>query len=119
MSLNYDLTAIKDRSKNYPSTGGAENPTTVRLIFATMAVDMGAITEKNAAEFYARLRMVSMAENRTTTPMEAIVGHIGLKTNVVTLSRASWLKGFINNTMDRFIYEANETWLEVNRNAVS
>lgn len=59
MSLNWNLTGIKNYEHLcWREDGNGEktmNPVTHSLIFATMAVDMGEITEKNWKEFWTRI----------------------------------------------------------------
>ena len=64
--------------------------TTQTLIFATMSVGIGHITEKNAEEFYTRLAMLERVDGamrrRGGEPMcftrDEVRAHIGLRTNV-------------------------------------
>jgi hypothetical protein len=92
------------------------NPVTNVLIWATIGVDLGSITEKNAAEFFARLRFTERldgpflirAEVDGVRPEgeaafvteEEVAAHIGLSCNVVDKSRTQWLKRFTND-LDR------------------
>jgi hypothetical protein len=75
---------------------------TETLIFATMAVQMGSITEANADEFYARLKFIEALDgpfmyqskdgersDRYFTP-EDIQAHIGLVCNVSTTTTAAF-----------------------------
>ncbi|MAH47417.1 hypothetical protein CMI37_16455 [Candidatus Pacearchaeota archaeon] len=84
-------------------------PVTNCLIWATMSIDMGRITEDNWQEFFARIALVERCSGsfmqeeaedgkwvgRTFTP-EEIRAHIGLRTNVST---TGWLK-FCSKTLD-------------------
>lgn len=101
MSLNFDTT------KCNPPIPTDENDTTLRevLIFATMFLGISDLTEKNAAEFYARIHLNELAfggmRNRSlegggfepvlVTPAE-VRRWIGLHTNASTLTRAQFLK---------------------------
>lgn len=84
------------------------NPLTNVLIWATISVDLGSITQENAGEFFARLRFTEKqlgpflirAEvdgvrpegvNAFITP-EEVIAHIGLVCNVSNKTRAAWLK---------------------------
>lgn len=119
MSLNWNVTKIKNHEKlcwvrdnSVPETewtdkkGWKMNPITDVLIWITIAVDMGEITEKNAKEFYWRLRFREMFLNYKTLnatnkqgkvvrnfnpTLSDIRQHIGLCTNVSTKSRAQFL----------------------------
>lgn len=77
---------------------------TEALVFSTMAIDMGEITEKNAQEFYERLyawersrgALLRQRENegapwtdRYITPAD-VLEHVGMRTNVVTESTAKF-----------------------------
>lgn len=63
------------------------NPVTESLIWATMAVGLGSITEQNWEEFYYRLKLYEFhnrepyMQHFEVTP-EMIRAHIGLRTNV-------------------------------------
>ena len=97
-------------------------PETEILIYHTMAVGMGSITEKNYNEFYMRVLIWEALESgskhsegsaeywnrRDGTNFKAgdsfitwerVRGHIGLCTNVSTESRPKWIKRFC----DRFV----------------
>ena len=72
------------------------NPVINAIIWATIAVDMGRITEKNWKEFYRRMRMLDIVEGRPyfqepykLTP-DLIKGMIGLHTNVITKPASSF-----------------------------
>lgn len=111
MSLDYNLTKIANR-KTVCFTGGGDNiemrPVTEAMIFRTMSLDMGEITEKNWKEFMFRSRLYTKVfsapmtrHDRDGSPEgldfspEDIKSHIGLTTNVSTKSRAGFLKRVI------------------------
>lgn len=129
MALRWNLSAVKDGDtvcwitapEDMPMHGvkaGEQvmNPVTNALIWATIAVDLGGITEKNAAEFYARLRFTERldgpflirAEVDGKRPEgeaafiteEEVRAHVGLSANVTDKSRTQWLKRFTND-LDR------------------
>ena len=130
MSLNWDITNVKDHKsvcwlpdpegEINPKTGEVYvmmNPVTKALIFATMSVDIGRITEDNADEFYARLGFFRQlwgpfvanddGSPREITPQD-VQAHIGLVTNVNTLTRAKWLtkvKGIIDRDTTARVYD--------------
>ena len=106
MSLNWNLGRIKDHS-TVCWVGEEMNPVTHSLLFSTMIVDMGEITEENADEFYFRTEMASKVGGPPMRRVkedsesgfegvdysyEDIRKHIGLTTNVFTVSRAAFLK---------------------------
>jgi hypothetical protein len=107
-------------------------PETERLIYLTMAVGMGAITETNYHEFYLRVRIWGglHGESKHTTvsaeywnrrdgtnykkgdywiTRERVRDHIGLKTNVTTEGRAKWIK----RIGDSFVRELKLTDLKI------
>jgi hypothetical protein len=143
MSLNSDLTAIKNMDKLCyvpdPETpenerteekGWKMNPITEALIWITMAVDMGEITEKNVDEFYWRLRFQEKFRNykiliaksikdknagRGFNPTyKQIRAHIGLKTNAATATRAKFMVRMIR-AMEQ---EMDETLLDELKNGL-
>ena len=71
--------------------------TTHTLIFATLSVDMGSITEKNADEFFRRLSEIEQEGAFRKSPygdvpftLEEVKAHIGLTTNVATMTKRQW-----------------------------
>jgi hypothetical protein len=109
VSLNYTLDKIanwEDLMEDFPTTPfdeGGRRPSvkTATLIRATVPVGLGSITESNAAEFYARLKMVEQMEGALMYEAgpkdyffkpEDVLRHVGLSTNVSRQTRASWLK---------------------------
>ena len=103
MSLDVDWSSIDkerypDREDEFGDT--QLNAVTFSLAFASMAVGISKITEKNAGEFYTRLAMIERLHGaglsnkdgpRFITPAE-IHDHIGLRTNASTLSSAAFAK---------------------------
>jgi hypothetical protein len=95
----------------------ALRPLTEALIFATLGVKIGHITESNASEFYARLKVTERLDGPllyktddegnqidvAVTP-EMIRAHVGLRTNVPTEKRAAFLAG-IRADLDRRMRE--------------
>jgi hypothetical protein len=101
MSLDFDLSKTslpRDDDGQLIWTRATE-----RLIFATMGVGINALTDKNAAEFYAR---VSFSERVNGVPTEFrttaadVAQHIGLKTNASALTRAQYLKRLTSWDLD-------------------
>lgn len=99
MSLNYDLTSIKDH-ESVCFIGGNLNTVTEGIIFSSMTVGLGEITPKNVDEWMIRLTMADKlfgtilkldGQQRSLTRQE-IEAHIGLKTNVRNEKRPSWSK---------------------------
>lgn len=108
MSLNFDFTRMiarvgkeeYDRITDHPTIKGKWHPVTDTLIWATMAVDIGAITEDNVDEFADRLLAVQAVSgpwmNSEDGPFyitrEDVRNHIGLRTNVSKKSAAQFAK---------------------------
>ncbi len=107
MSLNWDLTKIKNFKEVCYLEGGNDKegfehkPATHNLIWATMAITMGEITEKNYLEFYTRIslwdRMHNFSNDSRIT-IKQVHQHIGLTTNVFPKkTNAAWLKVLFKN----------------------
>jgi len=100
MALNWALTKVKDKDW-VCFNDGEMKPKTETLIFITMTVGMGNITEKNYKEFYLRLYMYEKLFGTfyTTTlgpnpyTEEDIKAHIGLSTNANKMTRQQFVKG--------------------------
>ena len=115
MSLNWNLEAIENHKevcwiKTDEKGDDGEprvrmNPVTETLIFMTMAVKLGSITEANADEFYARLKVIEKLEGpfmfKTEdgkkvdvyfTP-EDVQAHIGLACNVSNETTTKFFSG--------------------------
>lgn len=94
MSLNWDCTKVRDKQEVLE---GEEWLKTNAIILATMAIDMGQITEKNTDEFYSRYKALefvvggTLAEGVTVTRAD-ISRRVGLSTNVATKTRAQYVK---------------------------
>lgn len=121
MSLNYDfggidksvrLTVAPNDGMGYKVGEAFMNPVAKSLIFVTMALGMGEITEANYKDFYKRLRFFealhgpllqyegvegaeSLANKRFT--IHDIKAHIGLRTNVSFETESKWRKRTIDN----------------------
>ena len=130
MALSYDLgriadwenvckiTATEDDPMNGVKKGDRiQNPVTTTLIWATMAVGMGSITEQNAQQFYCRLAAYEklfgpMMYRGTDWPegqepnitAEDVILHIGLGTNVSLETDAKWK----NRIFSHFVGDASK-----------
>jgi hypothetical protein len=110
MRLIWDLSNIK----NYESVcwvDGDEgdirlNPVTETLIYATLSVGLGSITEKNLDEFVGRFRVMERlqgpfmrngdgSDSRLTD--DELAAHVGLVTNVSNETRAAWARRIFVN----------------------
>lgn len=103
MSLDWDLREIKDRETLCWIKDGDEerlNPVTEAIIWKTIAVDIGRITEENYKEFAARTHVWEEVFGKSLRQggqdlgltVEDIKAHIGLSTNVSNRTRAQWQK---------------------------
>jgi len=130
MALTWNLEAIEDHrdvcwvESDLDEEGNQLyrlNPVTESLIWMTIPVKLGEITEKNAGEFYARLKMIE----RMNGPMmwhtdddghkvddyftaEMVRSHIGLATNVGNETRQKFLSGF-KFDLDRDVHDYTRT----------
>jgi hypothetical protein len=88
MSLNWDATKCGERWEALPPEKRES------LIFATMFVDMGEITEANHKEFYKRYVQFNMACGYPDLylTLRDVRDAIGLSTNVSTTTPAAWKK---------------------------
>lgn len=100
MSLNFQLSGIEDYKTVCYDGDGQLKVLTEAIIWATMIVEIGKITEENVGEFYARLKVCEGLGKLTHmrgdgTPMmpkiEELIAHIGLYTNVPEVHRPRWL----------------------------
>ena len=101
MSLNWSIENVENFKEVcwVPDPDDEEmvhlNPVTHNLIWTTISIGMGEITEKNAEEFYLRTSMwqrlsdLWTAEERLT--YEDVLRHIGLHTNVSYETKTKWL----------------------------
>lgn len=118
MSLNYDLSEVDKavRAEHYPAQeDGSLNVVTVGLIFSTMTIGMGTITDANAFEFYARTKLaerlygptVHQADGTEGFTLQDVLRHKGLRTNVFPQeSRSSFLKRHCVAMLDESIWRA-------------
>lgn len=96
MSLNWNISKCKDWKRLADKKGW---PVTDKLVWATMAVGMGEITERNYEEFYRRLHIIEQnngtfflqhnGQPRYITLAE-VKRRIGLYTNVGTITKAKF-----------------------------
>ena len=113
MSLNWDCTKVRDKQEVLE---GTEWLKANAIIFSTMAIDMGQITEKNVDEFYARYKGLEFAIKNTvaegvTVTRADIARRVGLSTNVATRTRAQYLKRLgemIMRDIDREVKQERE-----------
>ena len=116
MSLDYGLEKIEDW-ESYCWTQAHDDPEKVRmnsdteiLIWASLAVDLGAITKTNWPEWMFRLNVLNRVHRPVGTKrdrdgknvpyapdMWTIKRHIGLWTNVTNVPRGRWLNKVKHN----------------------
>lgn len=114
MSLNWDLREVKDFEELRDSEGNLDG-VTHSLIFMTVGVGLGGITEKNWTEFYARLKLLerldgpflNRGEEKVEFTPEMVKRRVGLKANVTDETRAKWL-GRLKNDLNRYRWEAQK-----------
>lgn len=91
MSLNWDSSRCNagDTPANEVENGWREC-----LIFGSICIDIGVITDENVDEVLFRYRFLEqIGRSITTSPMtrEAIQRWVGLRTNVINMTRAKWV----------------------------
>ena len=96
MSLNWNATKVKGWDEVDPNKRES-------LIFATMFVDMGEITEKNHEDFYQRYVEFNLAcgYQDLYLSLEDVKSAIGLTTNVFTTTPAEWRKRLVRLIQDK------------------
>lgn len=107
MALNYNFSKVKDHEVLHENQ--AEWGKTDTLIWLTMAVGLGDITEKNYIEFYSRVRFIeklsgAMAHTKDGDyffTVDDIKRRIGLSTNVSNTTR----KQFVDLKTKNFFQE--------------
>jgi hypothetical protein len=126
MSLNFELTKIKNYKKacwekvvEYPGGKRTErevlHPRVEAIVFATMSVGLGELTEKNIQEFARRLEVlqaidVARFQDADCKPIwideEFLRPYIGLSTNVSNETAAKWdsriAKSLLAETVRRY-----------------
>ena len=113
MSLDWNLTKIKNNTevcweKNEDGTDKL-NPVTESLIWLTMGIGMGSITEDNESDFYCRIAVYEKLfgtmlsywkdSKKVSVPItpEDIHNHVGLTTNVSKDTDAAFRKRIVEN----------------------
>lgn len=91
MSLDWDVSECTFDRDSERQTGNAE-----RLIWQTLAVDLGSIKEKNLSEWVFRMAVLKILNNRINDSFgpvteEFLRPYIGLCTNVSTTTRAKFM----------------------------
>lgn len=96
MSLDWNLTRCKDDASLRDE---ANWPTTKAIIFETMFVGIGELTEKTIEEFKVRSDFFRKINDYEPIPMEELRRRIGLSTNVFPMETS---KQFVNRHWESF-----------------
>ena len=132
MSLNWNVENIDNYKQVCWKEDGTLNPVTETLIFGTMAVGLGSITDKNVDEFAARFRIMEKihgaflykpgpgGKGRVDWLLtdEDFIAHIGLVCNVSNETRAKWA-GRIFNAKQTSVTEEYARNFRYNREKVA
>ena len=117
MALHYNTTGIPESITTSPFNKDEWHPVTHYLMFSTMTIGMGEITKQNAPEFFRRVAIIQKIYGPALTyrdplnkerveayvTLEDITNHIGLKTNVSTISKAEFNKKALAILEDRAV----------------
>jgi hypothetical protein len=123
MSLDWQIGDIKDWKAVCKQQDGTLSPITHGLIWMTMLVDLGGITEKNFEEWLWRLEFYHRIEEDFQGDYDVLVEddvgkrwvskpftaedirrHIGLRTNVLDTTRAAFVKKLVDK-LKRDVYQ--------------
>ena len=137
MSLNWEVSQIKDYETvcwigEKGSMDRRMNPVTEALIFGTIVVGLGSITDKNVDEFAARFRIIERVHGAQLYKPgpdgkgrvdwylsdEDFIAHIGLVCNVTNETRPKWAARIFNNKNSSITEELARSFRH-NRNKVA
>lgn len=108
MSLNWD----SNKCANPIPANDVEHSERECLIWGSISLDMGEVTDANAEEWYFRFKFLERAGRAITSQpmrMDVIKRWVGLKMNVITLPRKKWTKR-IMDSIERDV--ENDIYLE-------
>lgn len=108
MSLNWDSNKCANPTPADENEAGGREC----LIWGSIATDMGEITEKNVDEWLFRFKFLeSVGKSITNQPMtrSVIERWVGLRMNVVTLTRKKWMKRVMEQIERDVSCEVNRT----------
>jgi len=122
MALNFQFEKIANYMDVVWVGDGEErrmNPVTEALIFGTMSVGLGEITDSNVDEFAARFRIIEKIHGAMLYKPnpdgegtidwfltdEDFIAHIGLTTNVTNERRSQWASRIFNNKQTSYTEE--------------
>ena len=97
MSLKANLTGISDWENKCCMPDKTFNPITKTIVFMTMSVGMGKITEDNWQEFWIRANLVERVSGHETLEPGDIHRHVGLACNVAEESKARFKNRLVKN----------------------
>lgn len=105
MSLNFSVENVENYDENYPATEDNRwNPITEEIVFASMAVGLGKITDKTAPEFYARMQIFAANHGFVySSTASDIKNHVGFSVNVSDETRSQWFKRTIRPAIDEAV----------------
>ncbi len=99
MSLDFNLREIPNH-REMCWNGDNLAPITHNLVWATIGVGLGAITEKNLPEWLFRLEFLNrIGCDLGNLDKPALEAHIGLSCNVIDESRAKFIKRHIKGVV--------------------
>lgn len=106
MALNYDMTRVSNIDLLHEDD--KQWQISHSLIWATMSIGMGEITQKNFIEFFARLRFVYALLNvESDITVEDVQRRIGLSTNVSDETELQFVKRIGTLQLQTFRRTAN------------
>lgn len=114
MSLNVNVSKVANHDSVCfvgEGEGRKWRPLTTTIAFMCMAVDIGEITEQNAEEWYCRACLINdlYASASIEPPAEITIAdiraHIGMQTNVITMTRAKWISKIAKNAIPNRLRE--------------
>lgn len=124
MSLNFDLTRC-DPAACFKGEGDDRTLTTMAegMIWSTMAIDIGDLTDKNLDEVVWRLNFLISIDRSVLRKHSAgqayafysrdeIRPFVGLRTNVSTKTRKAWLKSVFDSIERNFNYSQQARFRE-------
>ena len=114
MALNWDMKKVHDIEELHSSD--YEWAVTESIIFSTMAIDLGSISDSNLDEWQFRIAVYQNLHGAIMRidgkPFYVTMAHIerrvGLKVNVVDIPRSKWIKKVTDNMSIRDIIRSQE-----------
>lgn len=91
MSLDYNLSEVKDYQTVCFRAPGEMIPETERLIFSTLAIGIPKITKANHETFLRRLNLWETVYAMPLTSAEVVKAHIGLTTNASPCNKGRFI----------------------------